>query len=110
MVRSNHDYRIMGVRLFRQKIDSNKKQKLTERFPILKTLDSGQSVAVELKNGELFSDYIFSYFNEEELIVAKKLGREQIMQGEYKTREIKFAKIQSITSSDVQVARRRRRF
>lgn len=87
-----------------------KKQKLSERFSILKTLDSGQSVTVEQKNGELFSDYIFRYFNEEEIIIAKKLGREQIMQGLDKTREIKFAKIQSITSPDVQVTRRRRRF
>ncbi|WP_211654101.1 hypothetical protein [Planococcus alpniumensis] len=87
-----------------------KKQKLTERFSILKTLDSGQSVNVELKNGELFSDYNFSSFNEDEITVAKKLEREQIMQGGDNVREIKFTKIQSITSSDVQVARRRRRF
>lgn len=87
-----------------------KKQKLTERFSILKTLDSGQSVNVELKNGELFSDYNFSYFNEDEITVAKKLEQEQIMQGEDNVREIKFTKIQSITSPDVQVARRRRRF
>ncbi|MDE0581693.1 hypothetical protein ON064_01350 [Planococcus sp. A6] len=87
-----------------------KKQKLTERFSILKTLDSGQSVNVELKNGELFSDYNFSSFNEDEITVAKKLEREQITQGEDNVREIKFTKIQSITSPDVQVARRRRRF
>ena len=87
-----------------------KKQKLTERFSILKTLDSGQSVNVELTNGELFSDYIFSSFNEDEITVAKKLEREQITQGEDNVREIKFTKIQSITSPDVQVARRRRRF
>jgi|GEM_PF-5761551 len=87
-----------------------KKQKLTERFSILKTLDSGQSVNVELTNGELFSDYIFSYFNEDEITVAKKLEREQIMQEEDNIREIKFTKIQSITSPDVQVARRSRRF
>ena len=48
-----------------------KKQKLAERFSILKILDSGQSVTVELKDGELFSDYIFSCFNEEEIIVGK---------------------------------------
>lgn len=87
-----------------------KKQKLTERFSILKTLDSGQSVNVELTNGELFSNYIFSYFNEEKITVAKKLEREQIMQGEDNIREIKFTKIHSITSTDVQVARRRPRF
>ncbi|WP_434402748.1 hypothetical protein M1Q06_08295 [Planococcus sp. 11815] len=87
-----------------------KKQKLTERFSILKTLDSGQSVNVELKSGELFSDYNFSSFNEDEITVAKKLEREQITQGEDNVREIKFTKIQSITSPDVQVARRRRRF
>lgn len=87
-----------------------KKQKLTERFLILKTLDSGQLVTVELTNGELFSDYIFSSFNEDEITVAKKIEQEQIMQGEDNVREIKFTKIQSITSPDVQVARRRRRF
>lgn len=87
-----------------------KKQKLTERFLILKTLDIGQSVTVELKHGELFSDYIFSSFNEDEITIAKKLEQEQIMQGEDNIREIKFTKIQSITSPDVQVARRRRRF
>lgn len=87
-----------------------KKQKLTERFSILKTLDSGQLVTVELTNGELFSDYIFSSFNEDEITVAKKLEQEQIMDGVDNIREIKFTKIQSITSPDVQVSRRRRRF
>lgn len=87
-----------------------KKQKLTERFSILKTLDIGQSVTVELTNGELFSDYIFSSFNEDEITVAKKLEQEQIMDGVDNIQEIKFSKIQSITSPDVQVSRRRRRF
>ncbi|MBU9675190.1 hypothetical protein KQ939_00025 [Planococcus sp. CP5-4] len=95
---------------FDKKLIQLKKQKLIERFSILETLDSGQSVTVELKNGEMFPDYIFSFFNEEEITVDKKLEREQIMQGEDNVREIKFTKIQSITSPDVQVARRSRRF
>lgn len=95
---------------FDKKLIQLKKQKLTERFSILETLDSGQLVTIELTNGELFSNYIFSYFNEDEITVAKKLEQEQILQGEDNIREIKFTRIQSITSPDVQVARRRRRF
>jgi hypothetical protein len=66
------------------------------RLPVLKDLDLGELVTLELKNGMIFSNFLFSSYNEHDITIYSQIDLEQIMQGKNNERSIRIKKVISI--------------
>ncbi len=72
---------------------------LDAKFPSLRKLENGERVTVELKNGDLFSDFVFVEYSEQEVTIIRKMTAEQIMAGEGKAQSISLRKVKTINST-----------
>lgn len=63
---------VWGENYLNDKLRLLKQQKINDRFPILKELESGERVTLTLKNGKVFSDFVYSFFTEYDIIISKK--------------------------------------
>lgn len=85
-----------GVNYFDNKLNDLKLHNISDRFPVLKELEKGDLVTLELKNGSKFSNFIFNTFDEYDITISKKMDLEQILQGENNIQSIKVRKVNAI--------------
>ena len=76
-----------------------KQQKINDRFPVLKELESGERVTLTLKNGKVFSDFVYSFFTEYDIIISKKTILEQLLEDKDDSKWININKISAIEKS-----------
>lgn len=85
-----------GVNYFDNKLNDLKLHNISDRFPVLKELEKGDLVTLELKNGSKFSNFIFNTFDEYDITISKKMDLEQVLQGENNIQSIKIRKVNAI--------------
>lgn len=91
---------LWGENYFDNKLSHLKLHNINDRLPILKELERGDSVTVELKNGSIFSNYIFNTFDEYDITISRKMDLEQILEGKNNIRSIKIRKVNAIKKFD----------
>jgi hypothetical protein len=92
---------LVGLRYFDKKLRGHKQRNMIARFPSLKGLESGNLITVELKNGETYSNFIYMMFNENEMMISRKMELDQVLEGQDDTRWIKLNKIKAIKKADL---------
>lgn len=92
---------LVGLSFFDRKLRGHKQRSMIARFPSLKGLESGNLVTVELKNGETYSNFIYMMFDENEIMISRKMEFNQVIEGQDDTRWIKLNKIKAIKKADL---------
>ena len=87
---------LWGENLFDNKLSKLKWQTIHDRLPVLKELKSGDRVTITLKNGNVFSDFTFSFFNEFDIIVSRNTILDQVVESKDDMKWVKFNKISAI--------------
>ncbi|WP_282021040.1 hypothetical protein [Planomicrobium okeanokoites] len=87
---------LLGENHFDNKLSKLKWQNIRDRFPVIKELKSGDRVTITLKNGKVFSDFTFSYFNEFDIIVSRNTLLDQVLGSKDDMKWIKCSKISAI--------------
>ena len=87
---------LWGGNYFDNKLSHLKLHNINDRFPILKELEKGDLVTLELKNGSKFSNFIFNTFDEYDITISKKMDLEQVLQRENNIQIIKIRKVDAI--------------
>lgn len=87
---------LWGENYFDNKLSHLKLHYISDRLPILKELERGDLVTLELKNGSIFSNFIFNTFDEYDVTISRKIDLEQILEGKNNIRYIKIRKIKVI--------------
>ena len=90
---------VWGENYLNDKLRLLKKHKINERFPVLKELESGDRVTLTLKNGKVFSDFVYSFFTEYDIIISKKTMLEQLLEDKDDSKWININKISAIEKS-----------
>lgn len=90
---------VWGENYLNDKLRLLKQQKINDRFPILKELESGERVTLTLKNGKVFSDFVYSFFTEYDIIISKKTILEQLLEDKDDSKWININKISAIEKS-----------
>ena len=87
---------LWGENHFDNKLSKLKWQTIRDRLPVTKELKSGDQVTITLKNGKVFSDFTFSFFNEFDIIVSRNTLLDQVLESKDDMKWIKFSKISAI--------------
>lgn len=87
---------LWGENYLDNRLSELKLRRITDRLLILKLLESGDQVTITLKNWKVFSNFVFSFFTEYDIIVSRKMTLEQVLEGKDDTKWIKFNKIREI--------------
>lgn len=87
---------LWGVNYFDNKISHLKIHNISARFPILKELERGDLITLELKNDSKFSNFIFNTFDGYDITISRKMDLEQVLQGENNIQSIKIRKVDAI--------------